>query len=193
MEQLRAPGSAGVRRMWLGVGLTIAFVALAATLIWASLGGLPVVDPFDRWLLVGIAAPLWLLAPVVGGFIWRPLTRRQSWVGSVVVGSCATAVGAIALWPWVGPSEVCFGTVVNSAQTFMPQAVLPSVAFGGGVALITWIVAKLIRLGGRGRAAFAGAGLQIGLFALVVLLSAAAVSLGHVCRMAPVSALAGRA
>jgi hypothetical protein len=186
MEQLRAPSGRGALRMWLGAVLTIVFVWLAAMLIWA-IDGLPVGDPLDRWLLAGLAAPFWLLAPVIGGFAWRPSTGRQSWAGLVLVGLGGTTIGAIVFWPWTGPSAVCFGTVVNAATSFMPEAVLISVVFGGGVALITLIVANLVRHGARWRAAFSGAGLQVGLFVVLVLLGYA-VSIGHVCRLAPVPA-----
>ena len=124
---------------------------------------------------------------MIGGFAWKQLTGRQSWGGAILVGLGGTAIGAIVFWPWTEPWAVCFGTVVNAATSFMPQAVLISVVFGGGVALITLIVANLVRNGARWRAAFSGAGLQVGLFVVLVLLSYA-VLIGHVCRLAPVPA-----
>jgi len=186
MGDLRAAPNRQAVRLALGVVLTVIIVGLAAGLIWA-IDGLPVVDPFERWLLAGLAAPFWLLAPVVAGFTWRPLPPRHAWLGSVLVGLGGVAIGGIAFWPWSGPALVCFGTVVDPSIIFMPGAVLVSAVFGGGLALVTLIAAKLARQGWRSRTLVACAILQIGFFVVVGVFSLE-VAFGNICRMAPVPA-----
>jgi hypothetical protein len=137
-----------------------------------------------RWLLAGLAAPFWLLAPLVGGFVWRPLTQRHASLCAVLVGLGGTAVGAITFWPWVGPALICYGSVVDATPTFMPLAVVASVVFAGGIALISLVVARVVRRGGRWRAVATSACLQAGLYVVVGIVDLEVVY-AHVCRLAP--------
>ena len=183
MERLRAANERRAVRLWLGAGLTVGFVACAAALIWA-IDGLPVIDPFEHWLFAGLAVPFWLLAPLVGGLVWRPLAPGHAALGAILVGLGGTAVGALAFWRWAGPALVCYGSVVDGTPTFMPLAVGASVVFGGGIALICLVVARVVRQGGRWRAVATSACLQAGLYVVVGIVDLEVVY-AHVCRMVP--------
>lgn len=167
-------------RLWLGIGLTLGLIALSAVALWVIDSLVVFIGPFDRGTLGWVAAPLWLSAPVVGGFIWSSLTLNRARFAAVVVGAVVSTAAAIVFWQWIGtPFDCGFGTVAPAID-FLPQTLLVGVLVGGGVALTGLLVAELVRLGVRWWAVVVGAGAEAVLI-VVTWLIAFAVLGGHTC------------
>jgi len=166
--------------MWLGIGLTLGMLALSVLALWAIGSFVAFVGPFDRGTLGWVVAPLWLTAPVGGGFIWSPLSTARIRVAALAVGIAVSSAAALAVWQWIGtPFDCGFGTV-TPAIAFLPQTLLVGVVVGGGVSVTGLLVAELVRLGVRWWAVVIGAGVE-GVLIVVAWLILFAVSGSHTC------------
>ena len=168
-------------RVAIGVALPLGLVALASALYAISGYGRSGIGPLDVGVvLLGTVAPLWLSSPVVAGFIWRRLTRRQTKLAALIVGTLVSSAAALAFWQWIGtPFDCGFGTV-TPAIDFLPQSIIVGVVVGGGLALSGLLVTELVRLGVRWWAVVIGAGSEAALFGLAVFVGFAFLG-GHTC------------
>lgn len=167
-------------RLWLGISLTLGLLALSAVVLWAIDNGVDSVGPFDRGSLGWVAAPLWLLAPVGGGFVCSSLTVRRSRIAAGAVGVIVSGATSFMVWQGIGtPFDCGFGTV-TPAIAFLPQAVLVGIVVGGGIGITGLVVAQLVRLGVRWWAVVVGAGAE-GVLIVVAWLILFAVSGSHTC------------
>ena len=168
-------------RVAIGIALPLGLVALASALYALSGYGSSGIGPLDAGVvLLGTVAPLWLSSPVVAGFIWRWLTRRQTKLAALVVGTLVSSATALAFWQWIGtPFDCGFGTV-TPAIDFLPQSLIVGVTVGGGLALNGLLVTELIRLGVRWWAVVIGAGSEAVLFGVALFLGFAFLG-GHTC------------
>jgi hypothetical protein len=154
-------GRDGTARLVLAIALPLAILSLASALWWVSDQAL-YVGPLDRaafgWVVV---VPLWLSAPVIAGFLWNSVTRRQAKLAALIVGSIISAAAALAYWQSIGtPFDCGFGTVAPAID-FLPQALIVGVLVGGGLALDGLLVARLAQLGVRWWAVIVGAGTEV--------------------------------
>jgi hypothetical protein len=163
IDPVQAVADRQALRLWLGIGLTLGLLALSVLTLWAVDNVVVSVGPFDRGSLGWLAAPLWLVAPVGGGFIWSSLTVRWTRVAAGVVGVIVSGAASLAVWQWFGtPLDCGFGTV-TPAIDFLPQTVLVGVLVGGGLALTAALVTALVRLGVRWWAVVVGVGTETSL------------------------------
>jgi len=148
-------------RLAVGIALPLLILSLAYGL-WLISDQLLYIGPLDRaafgWVVV---VPLWLSAPVVAGFVWKSLSRRQARFAALILGFLISAAAALAYWQSIGtPFDCGFGTVIP-ALNFLPQTLIVGVLVGGGLALDGLLVARLAQLGVRWWAVIVGAGTEV--------------------------------
>lgn len=156
----------GTVRLVVTIALPLAILVLAYGLWWIS-DQVDANGPLDRatffWAIV---TPLWLVSPIVGGFIWRRLTLRQAKLAAAVVGAIAGAAVALLFWQWIGNPQDCgFGTV-TPAIDYLPQALIVGVLVGASLALTGLLVSWLFHTGVRWWAVAVGLGVEVVLLGL---------------------------
>ena len=153
--RISPPGPARTDRMGTGsahvlvaVVVPVGLVLLAAGLGWLidllwPTGGWPVDPAVFGWLVIG---PLLLSSPIVAGYLWRPLSHRQTQTVSMTVTAIIGAAAGLLFWQWIGkPFDCGFGTVTPAVE-YLPQTVVVGLATGGGVALSGLLGAQLTRV-----------------------------------------------
>ena len=170
-------------RLVMAVAAPLAVVGLAYALWWIS-DRLLYVGPLDRaafgWAVV---IPVWLSTPVVAGFAWHGLTRRDSRVAALVVGAVISGVTAILFWQAVAYPPCEYGATHTPGDWVLPSIVL-GVVVGGGLAASGLLATSQVRSGHPWRAAILGAGAELGMV-FVAILVASAVLIGTACQRPP--------
>jgi hypothetical protein len=176
--------SGGLRvRFVLGVAAPLAVVALAYALWWIS-DRLGSIGPLDRsvfgWAVV---IPAWVAAPVAAGFAWRRLTPLGRLVAAAVV---AIAIGGAAAWLfWQAVSYPdCELPIHAPGDWVLPSLILGGV-IGGGLAASALLASKLVRDGRPWRGVMLGAGAEV-IMVFVAILVAGAMLLGPGCQRPPI-------
>ncbi len=146
-----------------------AVTALAAGLWWLSdrLGG---IGPLDRatfgWFIV---IPVWFAAPVVAGFVWRGLGRREIAATAAVL---ATLEGAmVAAWFWNAAAfPACDTAPVRSPVEWILPSLLLGLVVGGGLAVSGVVCAGRMRTGHRRAGIIVAMSVQAGVTALAAII-----------------------
>lgn len=156
----------GSGRVVAGISIPLAISVAAFGLAWTG-DQVDSIGPLDRATVFwAIATPLWLMSPIVGGFIWRRLTLRQAKLAAAVVGVISGAATALLFWQWIGVPQDCgFGTV-TPAINYLPQALIVGVLVGASLALTGLLVSWLFHTGVRWWAVVVGLGLELALLGL---------------------------
>lgn len=156
-------------RFWLGLGVPLA-VAVAAYVLWFISDRLVVIGPLDRaafgWAVV---IPVWLAVPVVGAFIWQPLTLQAARVAAIGVGLAITVVASVLFWESVAFPDCPGGPIRTAGQWIVPALIL-GLTIGGGVGLSGLIGTAILRSGHRwwSIAVTAGSGFVMTFVAILV-------------------------
>jgi hypothetical protein len=154
------------RRLVAGIAIPLALASAAFLVAWTS-DQVESIGPLDRatvfWV---IGAPLWLVSPIVAGFIWHRLTLRQAKRSAAVVGLTIGVAIALLFWQWVGVPQDCgFGTV-TPAVNYLPEALVVGALVGSSLALPGLLVSWLFHTGVRWWAVVVGLGLEAVLLGL---------------------------
>lgn len=167
----------------MAVAAPVAVVALTYALWWIS-DQLLYVGPLDRaafgWAVV---IPVWVSTPVVAGFAWHGLTRRDSRVAALVVGAVISGVTAILYWQAVAYPPCEYGATRAPGDWVLPSIVI-GVVVGGGLAVSGLLATSQVRSGHRWRAAILGAGAELGMV-FVAILTAGIILIGPGCQRPP--------
>lgn len=138
---------AGYARILAAIVVPIALVLAAVGLTWDidhRLSEWPIDPAVLGWLVI---VPIWLSAPIVASYLWRPLSRSQTWFVAAGVGGLVSGGAALLFWQAIGtPFDCGFGTV-TPAIDFLPQTIFVGLAVGGGLALSSLLGAKLSGFG----------------------------------------------
>jgi hypothetical protein len=158
-----------VRFVW-GVAVPLAVASLSYALWWIS-DRLLWIGPLDRaafgWIVV---IPLWIAAPVVGGFAWRRLTLRMSVIAAIVVGAAISAAAALSMWQIVA-FPACETGNIHTPDDWVVPSLWFGLLVGGGLALSGLIASNFARdsrpwlailLGAGTEVAMIGAGILVG-------------------------------
>ena len=138
---------AGYARILVAIVVPIALVLAAVGLTW-DINQLRPEWPIDPavfgWLVI---VPTWLSAPIVASYLWRPLSRWQTWSVAAGIGGLVSGGAALLFWQSIGtPFDCGFGTV-TPAVDFLPQTIFVGLVVGGGLALSSLLGAQLTRFG----------------------------------------------
>jgi hypothetical protein len=164
LNQLALRRSSG--RLAAGISIPLVIAVVAYGLAWTS-DQVESIGPLDRATFFwAVATPLWLMSPIVGGFIWRRLTLRQVKLAAAAVGVISGAATALLFWQWIGVPQDCgFGTV-TPVINYLPQALIVGVLVGASLALTGLLVSWLFHTGVRWWAVVVGVGLELVLLGL---------------------------
>ena len=158
-EQVGDPASQLPVRFVLGVTVPLGVASLSYMLWWIS-DRLLYVGPFDRaafgWIVV---IPLWVVAPVVGGFAWRRLSPWLSAVAAIVVGVAISAAAALSMWQIVA-FPACETGNIHAPGDWVVPSLWFGLVVGGGLALSGLIASKFARDGRSWLAVLLGAGTE---------------------------------
>ena len=178
------PDDAQAVRFGLGLAVPLAVVALAYGLWWLS-DRLGYIGPFDRaafgWAVV---IPVWVSAPIAAGFTWRRLTARRTLVAAIAVGAAVGAATAALLWQSVA-YPACENGAVHAPADLIPPSLLVGAIVGAGLAASGLLAVALLRRKQPWRAAILGAGAELALVLLAVVV-AAGVMMGPSCQRPPI-------
>ena len=147
----------------IGVVAPLAFAGLAYALFLLSdrLGG---IGPLDRaafgW---SITMPLWVAAPVIGGFTWARLPRLEALLVAMIAGVLAGGVAAVLLWQSIAFPDCAYGVAYTPAER-VPPALFFGAMIGGGMALSGLATAGLARQRRRFLAVIAGVAAEVAAF-----------------------------
>jgi hypothetical protein len=178
------PDEAQAVNFGLGLGVPLAVVALAYGLWWLS-DRLVYIGPFDRaafgWAVV---IPVWVSAPIAAGFAWRRLSARRTLVAAITVGAAVGAATAALLWQSVAYPACEDGAARAPADWILPSLFV-GVIVGAGLAASGLLAVALLRRKQPWRAAILGAGAELALVLLAVVV-AAGVMMGPSCQRPPI-------
>jgi hypothetical protein len=155
--------------------LSSVFVPLAVTglayALWAISDRVLVIGPFDRatfgWFVV---IPVWLAAPVAAGFTWRSLSRSESRSAALIVSTVLTMIAAGLFWQATAFPDCEFGAVRGPIDWLIPSLVLGAV-IGGGLGVSGLVATNFARRGQRWRAVLAGAGAELAMVFVAILVA----------------------
>jgi hypothetical protein len=160
-----------ISRFAVGVALPLAVVALAYTLWWIS-DRLLYIGPLDRaafgWAVV---VPIWVSVPITAGFAWLPLTRSGAVLAATVVGSTVGIVAAVLFWQGVAFPD-CGSGAVRTPMDWVIPSMLVGFMVGAGLAASGLLASMLVRDGHPWRAFILGAGTELVLMFVAVLVVA---------------------
>lgn len=167
-------------RLAAGIAIPVALASAAFLVAWAS-DQVESIGPLDRatvfWV---IGAPLWLVSPIVAGFIWRRLTLRHAKLAAAVVGGIIGSGAALLVWQWIGAPEDCGFGSVTPAIDYLPYALIIGFFAGASLGLTGLLVSWLFHTGVRWWAVAVGLGVEVVLLGLGYAVGVAAV-LAHSC------------
>jgi hypothetical protein len=171
------------RRFLVGVAVPLALAVLAYVLWWVS-DRLVYIGPVDRatfgWSVV---VPVWIAAPVAGGFVWDRLGRPSRNLAAIVDGAVIGGAATILLWLAIAFPTCQFGGAPTPAA-FVAPSMIVGIVVGGGQAATGLLVASLVRQGRPWRAAVVGIAVGFALV-FVAILVASSVLLGSPCGRPP--------
>ena len=163
----RPDDTGDTRGVVLGIALPIGVLGFAYALWWIS-DRVVYVGPLDKaafgWVVV---VPIWLLAPVAAGWIWRDLARRASAVARLIVGFIVTTVVAVLFWVAATEPGCEFGPM-TAPIGWVPPSLLIGALLGSGLVVGGSHVAREIRAGRRGSALILGISTQAGVAILAL-------------------------
>lgn len=162
------------------VAVPLALAELAYVLWWIS-DRLLFVGPLDRaafgWVVV---VPVWIVAPVAAGFVWRTLDRRTTRVIAALVGTVIAAAATLLLWRAVAFPDCGTGPIRTPQEMVLPSLLVGAVV-GGGVAWSGLVSAGFARRGRPIAAVVLGAAAEALMVATVILVAALTL-LGPACQ-----------
>jgi hypothetical protein len=183
VERAIDPAGSGGHSLRIAIGIALPLGLVGVACVLYAITGYGRSGQFDVGVILLRVAPLWLSSPVVAGFIWRRLTRRQTKLAALIFGTLVSSAAALAFWQWIGtPFDCGFGTI-TPAIDFLPQSIIVGVVVGGGLALSGLLVTELVRLGVRWWAVVIGASSEAVLFGLALFIGFAFLG-GHNCSVA---------
>ncbi len=176
-------GGRAVLHLATAIVAPLVLLVIAYALWWIS-DRLPYIGPLDRaafgWIVV---MPIVFLSPVVAGFAWRTLDRRETAIAVAAFTIVIAALAAALFWRSVA-NPACQWPVRSPGDWILPSA-FTGILIAGGLAL-SGIVS--MRLWCRGRpilAVVAGAGTQIAMTFLAIVVIGVAFLAGPGCSPYP--------
>lgn len=167
-------------RLAAGIAIPVALASAAFLVAWAS-DQVESIGPLDRATVFwAIGAPLWLVSPIVAGFIWQRLRLRAAKQAAAVVGVVAGAAVALLFWQWIGAPQDCGFGSVTPAIDYLPYALIVGLFVGGSLGLTGLLVSWLFHTGVRWWAVVVGLGLELVLLGVGYAIGVAAI-LAHSC------------
>jgi hypothetical protein len=171
-------------RFIVGIAVPLAVVALAYVL-WSISDRLLYIGPLDRaafgWLVV---IPIWIVAPIAAGFIWRFLPPRRAVIAALLVGSTISGVTAGLIWQSIAHPSCAYGAARTPGDWTLPSLAL-GLVIGGGVAISGLVAATFVRGGRPWRAIVVGAGAEaVMVFAAIVV--GGVILMGPGCQRPPI-------
>jgi hypothetical protein len=170
-----------------GLALAVAIPLLVAALayvLWLISDRLLFVGPLDRatlgWVVV---LPVWAGAPLAAGLTWLDLSASARRLVAMI---CALAVGGVAavlFWQAVAAPACQYGPVREPAEWLLPSIALGALV-GGGFGFSGLAACIQIREDRRWRALMIGAGTQVAVV-FVAILVVSALSPGGGCQRPP--------
>jgi hypothetical protein len=160
-------------------------VVAVAYLLWAVSDRLLSVGPFDRatfgWLVV---VPVWLAAPIAGGFAAGGLDLSERRLAAVAVGSVIGAFAALLFWRAAAVPDCQFGARQDVASLAI-QSIAIGALVGAGFGLSALLVGRLVQDQRPWRAVAAGAAAGVALIFVDILVVALVILGSDGCQRPP--------
>lgn len=174
----------GLGRDTIAVVAPLAIIALAYALWWIS-DRLLYIGPLDRaafgWAVV---IPVWIAAPIVGGFAWARVSGSAARRTALVVGGLIGMIAAGLFWQSVATPACEFGAIRTPSE-WIPGAALLGAVVGSGIGVSGLVAAAYVRRNQRWRAVLLGAVTELTMVFLAIAV-AGTVLLGAGCQRPPV-------
>lgn len=157
------------------------FLGALAYGLWMLSDRLGYIGPFDKatfgWSVV---IPVWLATPVVAAFAWRSLSDAGRDRAALLVGLMIAVAATFLLFEAVAYPNCDTGPLREPIGWLIPSA-LVGLAIGGGLAISALAAARPARDGHLWRAVFVGAGTELAMVFLAILI-ATAFLIGPACQ-----------